>query len=405
MFRRVLPLLGVLSLLTGMMAAAVEELSPCQVARGTHTVYLDRQTPSCSTGKLMNGLHFTDSACTWGYMRYKSYCEPSGTAGACRSVSSDCFPVGWATTDVLDDQRALIDCPAGQALSSFQLVHCSGGKMRYSVSCCDASQYETLKEQVRYTSCQYIDKTPIDYLDRHLIKCNDDEVLTRLRMVTDGCVSPNKRFEYYCAPPSNAVASVEQWGSYCQFATSWAVYLDRHKVECYTGMMNGFYMSSLTCAANHYRYKASCEVSMTGGKCTTHYTGCLYIDGAKGIEHLDHTSFGVQCPAGKAVTDFQLIRCSGGHQYKFNCCGVPEYDTSLSSYQYSACSIAEGRFASTMERHYVKCNDDEVLTGFHLSGGCPVVGDRRYRFKCAPRRPLKYYGCYEDGPTRTLPFG
>lgn len=131
-------------------------------------------------------------------------CVGSSEPLVCWLISA-CWKVGsgliapFSHPQYMDRQK--VQCPGNKGLTSFVMTRhgCAGDHERYRYTCCESA---TPVKQCRdaYTQCDYMGGRGVEYLDRHNVACNWNEVMTEWGVGTYWCGWGNDimRVKYRC---------------------------------------------------------------------------------------------------------------------------------------------------------------------------------------------------------------
>ena len=128
---------------------------------------------------------------------------------------------------------------------------------------------------------------------------------------------------------------------------------------------------------NQIKYNVTCS---SGGApiSTTSKSTPLNSDGNGNVIFLDRHN--VDCGQNAFLSQFALDRGGTGNQirYSYKCANT---DKNLTCRNVSTPANSDG-FGNIiyLDRHDVKCNNDEVLSGFHLTR--PSTNQIQYNYKC-----------------------
>jgi hypothetical protein len=174
---------------------------------GGNTAYLDRHNISCNTGAL-NNLKLVRRRDAQGNAdgnyRYDYACTTGGYLGNTEAKTTQWHDEGAGNTIYLD--RLDVDCGINNLISGLRLVRnidAQGkaiGTHQYQYKCAPSSK--ALKCRRVSTVADSEGAGNAIYLDRHNIKCEDNEALSRLKLVrvgdAQGMPNGNYRYDYTC---------------------------------------------------------------------------------------------------------------------------------------------------------------------------------------------------------------
>jgi hypothetical protein len=158
---------------------------------GGNSIYLDRHNVNCGN-KGLNQLQFVRPA--GDKIEWKYTCADGGKLGSNVSKSTPGSDWGGGNTIYLDRHDA--NCGENNVMTQLQLVRPTGDQIQWKYTCAPNTQSKAL-------SCRDL-KTPANedgggnsiYFDRHDIKCNADEAISRLHLTRP---SGNQiQWEYKC---------------------------------------------------------------------------------------------------------------------------------------------------------------------------------------------------------------
>jgi hypothetical protein len=162
---------------------------------GGNTIFLDRHDINCD-GQPINQFKLSRNPANWNQLRYDYQCSSGGNLGQDVSKNTDFNNDGAGNTIFLD--RHDIKCGSNEVLSQFKLNRnpANGGQYRYDYKCKTNNDQQPLSCRAVTTSANDFGKGSTIFLDRHDIKCNDDEVLNQFKLTrpTDGTIN----FNYTC---------------------------------------------------------------------------------------------------------------------------------------------------------------------------------------------------------------
>jgi hypothetical protein len=156
------------------------------------------------------------------------------------------------------------------------------------------------------------------YLDRHDVKCNDDEAISQVRLIRSGS---RYRYDYTCCKLPNG-------GGDCKDANTGfnsegngnAVFLDRHDIKCGTGSALTRFQLARSGGGN-YRYNYRCCGGSDATK-TCRETNTPYNDDGKGnAVYLDRHD--LKCGEGEYLSQLRLVRNPANqrqYRYNYTCC-------------------------------------------------------------------------------------
>merc|ERR1719506_2158649 len=161
--------------------------------------------------------------------------------------------------------------------------------------------------QTKKTNCALLRGKKIQYLDRQNLKCGSGKAMASFTVNSAGCSGNDMRYQYDCMEADyGQETSTFSKSSSCQLGhNQYEHYLDRQNVDCGSGnLISDFDVTS--CTGNNEKYSLKCvkpETPLT--EVTKHQTGC-HTGVNKNMQYLDRLN--VNCPAGKALTRFQMSR-------------------------------------------------------------------------------------------------
>jgi hypothetical protein len=155
-------------------------------------------------------------------------------------------------------------------------------------------------------------------------------------------------------------------------------YLDRHNIIC----PDGSYLNSFKMLRNddqnkkEYKYNYTCVNSKHKYKSIKDRTD-LDADGSGNVIFLDRHN--VDCKR-KGINKFRLDRAGTEHNIRYNyTCGDKELDK-FKEKDTKFNRVSDGK-SLYLDRHHVKCDDDEILTQFRLVKK-PDKDEIRYDYVC-----------------------
>jgi len=158
---------------------------------GGNSIYLDRHNINCGN-KPLNQLQFVRPA--GDKIEWKYTCADGGKLGSNVSKSTPGSDWGGGNTIYLDRHDA--NCGDNNVMTQLQLVRPTGDQIQWKYTCAPNTQSKAL-------SCRDL-KTPANedgggntiYFDRHNIKCNANEAISRIHLTRP---SGNQiQWEYTC---------------------------------------------------------------------------------------------------------------------------------------------------------------------------------------------------------------
>ena len=156
---------------------------------GGNAVYLDRHNINC-LGKPLNQMHLSRKGD--GKFRYDFTCSSGGALKAPENKTTPWNEEGGGNAIYLD--RHDVDCGSNSVITQIQLGRKGDGNYRYAYTCAPSSN--TLKCRDATTPLNDEGGGNSIYLDRHDIKCNSDEVLSRIHLARNG--KNQYQYEYRC---------------------------------------------------------------------------------------------------------------------------------------------------------------------------------------------------------------
>lgn len=165
------------------------------------------------------------------------------------------------------------------------------------------------------------------YLDRHLLKCNENQGLNRFRLVRNG--QGQYRYVYRCCDlgvpcseknTKNTPPNADGAGN--------MIYLDRHEITCGNdNFITSFRLIRPTSTQISYRFDC-CQVTRDK-KCYNTQTP-FNADGGGNTVYLDRHN--VECNTGYSMTYIRLLRNGPPHDkvhYSFRCCEIEKPVTNV----------------------------------------------------------------------------
>lgn len=152
-----------------------------------NTIYLDRHRVDCGKDGL-NQFKLRRSGNDKLYYKYKCL----DGVDAPNNINKNTDANDWGNGNLIYLDRHNIDC-RGKPLAKFRLTRPSNGKIRYDFECNNlktAGQCRNID-----TGWNQEDKSSI-YLDRHNVKCDPNEVITRFKLKRNG--KGKFRYDYQC---------------------------------------------------------------------------------------------------------------------------------------------------------------------------------------------------------------
>jgi hypothetical protein len=168
------------------------------VGKGGDITFLDRHTVDCN-GKPVNYLKLERNPTVPGQWQYKYKCAAGGDLGAPVGKNTTFNDIGGRDISYLD--RHDVKCEDNSVMTKVHFANDKDYKnIRWDYSCAPNKQTKKL-------ACRDV-KTPVNerdtvnrqnahYLDRHELKCNDDEALSQFQMINDENYS-KIHFNYKC---------------------------------------------------------------------------------------------------------------------------------------------------------------------------------------------------------------
>lgn len=153
---------------------------------GRNFLYLDRHNLDCASD-VMNQFVLTRPIAN--KIAYNYTCSSGGELGE----SSDKFTSAKTGHNRLDTH--IVDCGKDSVLSSFRVTRPGGGdNIRYDYKCRQSKK--PLKCRNLETTADTDGDRNLVYLDRHNVKCNDDEALSRFKL--NRKMGKKMLYEYTC---------------------------------------------------------------------------------------------------------------------------------------------------------------------------------------------------------------
>lgn len=157
---------------------------------GGNSVYLDRHNIDCGN-KALNQLHFARPA---GDKIQWQYTCADGNLGSPTAKTTPANEDGGGNTVYLDRHDA--DCGSGNVMTRLHLARPSGNQIQWEYSCAPSTQSKSLSCRQVKTGANEDGGGNSIYFDRHDIKCNADEAISRLHLTRP---SGNQiQWEYTC---------------------------------------------------------------------------------------------------------------------------------------------------------------------------------------------------------------
>ena len=126
-------------------------------------------------------------------------CASYGANTGVRDCSNDRYTsCQYQGSHVADLDRQSVQCPSGKGLTKFAMTGhgCSGNHKRYRYSCCAPTTHLTQCRDA-YTQCDYFGSRGVEYLSRHNVACNWNEVMTEWKVGTYWCGWGNNRMRVH----------------------------------------------------------------------------------------------------------------------------------------------------------------------------------------------------------------
>ena len=168
--------------------AGSQIFTPLNDGGGGNTAYLDRHDIDCN-GKPLNELHYKTGD---GKIQYEYTCSSGGDLETAILKNTDWNDEGNGNAVFLD--RHNIDCGINSVISQLKLVRDNTGKIQYQYKCLPSKH--TLICRQNTTPFNDEGGGNSTYLDRHDIKCNDDEDISQLKLVRNN--NGNYQYQYTC---------------------------------------------------------------------------------------------------------------------------------------------------------------------------------------------------------------
>jgi hypothetical protein len=155
-------------------------------------IFLDRHNVDCGSAGI-NQFKLNRDSGFGGNIRYDYKCISGGNTNSTLSKNTDFNDVGWSNNVVYLD-RHNVNCE-DNPISQFKLNrNSSGDKIRYDYKCMYSN---------KPVSCRNVTTTKNDvgngnlvYLDRHDVKCNDDELISSFKLTRPD--SSTISYDYKC---------------------------------------------------------------------------------------------------------------------------------------------------------------------------------------------------------------
>jgi len=287
-------------------------------------------------------------------------------------------------------------CGENEAISYFRLER-RGGEYRYKYECCptfDSCANRLVRNDFTPAYNAY-------YLDRQHIQCNGD-FITSLSMNRDG---NNLRYSYDCCASNKKKICYTSNTDYTYSGEGNTVYLDRQSdLKCKSGF--SFTSIRLKRDGDQWMYEYKCckatkKVEVVKGETCSKATTNCDSDGEGRVYYLDRHD--LKCPYKHALKSFQLKRCgTSQYQYVGECCKIPDSVTKVSKYtDYTRVDNSKAVF---LDRQTVECPGDNYpsyMTSFELESGSDKI---RYRYNCYSAL-YNQKSCYEDNTLETFNGG
>ncbi len=160
---------------------------------GGNIIFLDRHNLNCDNNPI-NKFKLTRNPQNLSQLRYDYQCSSGGNLGNAVSKDTGFNADGGGNSIFLD--RHNIDCGDNAVLSQFNITRNpqNSGQLRYNYQCLPSNEQLTCRSIK--TDANDNGKGNSIFLDRHDIKCNDDEVLNQFKLTrpSDGMI----QYQYQC---------------------------------------------------------------------------------------------------------------------------------------------------------------------------------------------------------------
>ena len=142
-----------------------------------NTIYLDRHNVNCDTNAIKRFQLVRNGN---GDIRYDYTCSAGGDLQSSVNKDTGFNDDGGGRVIYLD--RHDVNCGDNAALAQFQLAGSGKGTYRYNYQCKPSKQPLTCRDVTTNASTWGDGSRGMEFLDRHNVVCNDDEVLNRIHL-------------------------------------------------------------------------------------------------------------------------------------------------------------------------------------------------------------------------------
>lgn len=168
--------------------------TPWNTEADGNIIYLDRHGVSCNANAL-NQLNLKRKGDAQGNpdgnFRYDFTCTSGGALGPSQNKTTPLNDLGNGSAVYLD--RHDVKCGDNEVLTGLKLVT-NGGKIQYQYKCAPSSAKLTCRQDNTQFDAEGDGRSV--FLDRHNVKCKPNEALSRLHLARKG--DGNFRYEYTC---------------------------------------------------------------------------------------------------------------------------------------------------------------------------------------------------------------
>lgn len=174
------------------------------------------------------------------------------------------------------------------------------------------------------TACQDGADALVQFLDRHNLDCGAGNAMSSWTVKNAGCSTNYFYMDYSCNTVPVLTGTVTTRNTGCQVGVGYKTeYLDRHNVECNNNeVLQQWRLMTATCSAGLMKVDYNCAGVFTTPTCNQHETACNEIQG-QGPIYLDRHN--IACPANAPfLKGWRLVYCSGvNYKFVYTCCSVP----------------------------------------------------------------------------------
>jgi len=210
----------------------------------------------------LNQFHFTGKGCTVPYtMHYQTTCITPATWVECAAENGNCHCPGGVVRYGDKSRYAPAKAVSGNSIGCNNNVfgdpapgvakkcECSNGQNLGGYDC-----------KTRYSKCQMANHENTQYMDRQSVFCPGGQLLTQMKFTGHGCSHNYMRYQYTCCTPQRGTGDCYDKRTSCNYINGQPInYLDRHDVKCGEfEAIHGWSFSGYGCSHGQMHYLTKC---------------------------------------------------------------------------------------------------------------------------------------------------